>query len=94
MGSTLSPIVANLFMESFERSVLSSARLTPTMWRRYVDMFVLWPHNAELLVATMKVNDGWIRNKESILAHWRSHAYLCSFLALTSFKMCAFQDCK
>ena len=50
MGSPLSPIVANLYMESFERSALSSARLTPTMWHRYVDdTFVLWLHDADQL---------------------------------------------
>ena len=50
MGSPLSPIVANLYMESFERKALSSAKLTPTVWRRCVDdMFVLWPHGANQL---------------------------------------------
>ena len=50
MGSPLSPIVVNLYMESFERRALSSAKVTPTMWRRYVDdTFVLWPHSAEQL---------------------------------------------
>ena len=50
MGSPLSPIVANLYMESFERNALLSAKLTPCMWRRYVDdTFVLWPHSADQL---------------------------------------------
>ena len=50
MGSPLSPIVANLYVEGFEKSALSSAKLTPTAWRRYVDdTFVLWPHGADQL---------------------------------------------
>ena len=50
MGSPLSPIVANLYMENLERAALSSAKLAPTMWRRYVDdTFVLWPHGADQL---------------------------------------------
>ena len=50
MGSPLSPIVANLFMESFEQKALESAVIRPKMWLRYVDdTFVLWPHNEEEL---------------------------------------------
>ena len=50
MGSPLSPIVVNLYMENLERAALLSAKLTPTMWRRYVDdTFVLWPHGADQL---------------------------------------------
>ena len=37
MGSPLSPIVANLFMEKFEKEALESYPLKPTRWKRYVD---------------------------------------------------------
>lgn len=37
MGSPLSPIVANLFMEDFKAKALSSARLLPKLWKRYAD---------------------------------------------------------
>ena len=37
MGSPLSPIVANLFMESFEQQALQSFPYPPRIWRRYVD---------------------------------------------------------
>ena len=48
MGSPLSLIVANLFMEAFEEKALESAVLR--MWVRYVDnMFVLWPHEEDEL---------------------------------------------
>ena len=50
MGSPLSPIVANLFMEAFEEKALESAVLRPRMWVRYVDdTFVLWPHEEDKL---------------------------------------------
>ena len=45
MGSPLSPVIANIFMESFENDALSSFRSQPKLWIRYVDdTFVLWPH--------------------------------------------------
>ncbi len=37
MGSPLSPVVANLFMQDFESKALTSSRLLPNMWKRFVD---------------------------------------------------------
>ena len=37
MGSQVSPIVANLYMENFEQKALSTATHPPGMWLRYVD---------------------------------------------------------
>ena len=37
MGSPVSPIVANLFMESFEKDALETARNPSSLWLRYVD---------------------------------------------------------
>ena len=37
MGSPVSPIVANIFMEAFESRALSTALHSPKFWRRYVD---------------------------------------------------------
>lgn len=50
MGSPLSPVVANLYMEEFENKALETATLCPRMWVRYVDdTFVLWPHGEQHL---------------------------------------------
>ena len=39
MGSPVSPIVANLFMEDLEQRAMESAseELRPALWKRYVD---------------------------------------------------------
>ena len=37
MGSPLSPIVANIFMEKFEKDALDTAPHSPSLWKRYVD---------------------------------------------------------
>ena len=37
MGSPISPIVANLFMENFEVKAINTAQYPPKMWKRYVD---------------------------------------------------------
>ena len=46
MGSPLSPVVANLYMEAFEGVIT----LTPKLWLRYVDdTFVIWSHSSSSL---------------------------------------------
>jgi retron-type reverse transcriptase len=37
MGSPLSPVIANFFMEDFEERALNQATHKPTCWYRYVD---------------------------------------------------------
>ena len=50
MGSPLSPIVANIFMEDFEIRALDTSSKKPKMWHRFVDdVFVIWLHGDQLL---------------------------------------------
>ena len=50
MGSPLSSVIANLFMEQFEEQALGSATLKPSLWLRHVDdTFVIWPHGEDAL---------------------------------------------
>lgn len=37
MGSPVSPIVCNLYMEDFEQKALATSDVSPDWWRRYVD---------------------------------------------------------
>ena len=50
MGSPLSPIVANIFMESFETLALNSYTLKPKVWKIFVDdTNVIWTHGNDEL---------------------------------------------
>jgi hypothetical protein len=50
MGSSLSPIVSNIFMEHFEKLALNLAQYKPSLWLQHVDdTFVVWPHGPEWL---------------------------------------------
>lgn len=50
MGSPISPIIANIFMEHFENEILKDAHLKLSTWFRYVDdTFVIWSHDRETL---------------------------------------------
>ena len=49
MGSSLSPVLANLYMEYFESVLLPTLPVLPSLWIRYVDdVFALWPHDPSL----------------------------------------------
>ena len=51
MGSPLSPVLANIYMEYFEEMALGSISLKPSMWVRYVDdTFILWPHQEDVQI--------------------------------------------
>ncbi|XP_018307957.1 uncharacterized protein [Mycetomoellerius zeteki] len=45
MGSPISPVIANIFMEHFEKEALGKTPKKPEVWFRYVDdTFVIWRH--------------------------------------------------
>ena len=47
MGSPISPIVANLFMEDLETKALATSPAPPTLWKRFVDDTFIIIHRAE-----------------------------------------------
>ena len=50
MGSPLSPVFGNLFMEEFEKKALATSTLKPGFWFRYVDdTLSSWVHGLENL---------------------------------------------
>ncbi|XP_074040764.1 uncharacterized protein [Leptinotarsa decemlineata] len=50
MGSPLSPIVANLYMEKIETEAIATSHLKPKLWQKYVDdIFVIWSHGHQEL---------------------------------------------
>jgi hypothetical protein len=49
-GSSLSPIISNIYVEHFEKLALDSAQRKPSLWLRYVDdTFGVCPHGPERL---------------------------------------------
>ena len=60
MGSPLSPVLANLYMESFEEIALGPTSLKLSMWVRYVDdTFILKPHQDDVQTLLDHVNSIW-----------------------------------
>jgi len=50
LGSPLSPLIANFFMEDFEKKTIEQATHKPVCWFRNVDdTFIIWPHSKEKL---------------------------------------------
>jgi hypothetical protein len=51
MGSPLSPVIANFFMEDFEKKAIEQVTHKPVCWFRYVnDSLVMWPQGQEKLI--------------------------------------------
>ena len=50
MDSPLSPVIANFYMEEFEKKAIETAIHKLPRWYRYVDdTFTIWPHGQEKL---------------------------------------------
>ena len=57
IGSTLSPVLANIYIEYFEEMALGFISLRPSMWVRYVDdTFILWSHQKHVQILLDHVN--------------------------------------
>lgn len=56
MGSPVSPIVANMYMEHFEARALSTARKPPSRWYRYVDDTFVLIHEYDVEDFTKHIN--------------------------------------
>lgn len=67
MGSPLAPLVANIFMEWFERKALNSTVVKRRYWWRYVDdIFAIVDRDAPLRGLTMHLNQTHARIQVTI----------------------------
>lgn len=59
MGSPLSPVIANFFIEAFQHSALEGEPLQPICFYMKVETFVVWPHDRKMLNDFLTYNLLW-----------------------------------
>ena len=65
MGSPLSPVIANFYMEESEKNVIETATHKPACWYRCVDdTFVIWPHGQKRLMKLLEHLNGINKNTQ------------------------------
>ena len=86
MGTKLAPALASIYIGDLEQSFLSSRKLQPALWVRYIhvdDVFAIWPHSLEELDKFLKdLNSVRERIKFTVKINTQS----CNFLDLTTYK--------
>ena len=70
MGSPLSPVIANLYMEHLEENAMQRSPLPPHLWLCYVDdTFVIWPHGQDELQCFHEHLNGQHPNMKFTIEH-------------------------
>ena len=95
MGSPLSPIIANLYMEYFESLALELSQLQPKLRLRYVDdTFVEWQHGKDSLYTFLDHLNG-IRESIKFTMEIESNqtiAFLDVLVKRNNFNICFLQE--
>ena len=97
MGSPLSPVIANLYMERLEENALQTAPLLPRLWLRYVDdAFVICPHGQDELQRFHKHLNGQHPNIKFTIEHEKENklAFLDILVTRSETRLCTGVYCK